>query len=70
MTSTISESVADQTAASPTTTVQSGPTVFVGNLSFSTTAEQVTELFGAEKVKSVRLIKKIWSVQGLWFCIF
>ena len=55
MTSTISESVADQTAASPTTaspttTVQSGPTVFVGNLSFSTTAEQVTELFGAEKV--------------------
>ena len=33
-----------------TTTTAIGPTVFVGNLAFSTTDEQITELFGAEKV--------------------
>lgn len=67
---TISEPVADQTSTSIATTVPSGPTVFVGNLSFSTTAEQVTQLFGAEKVKSVRLIKKFGRFKGYGFVSF
>ena len=36
--------------APSTTQIQSGPTVFVGNLLFSTTAEDVTKLFGEDKV--------------------
>lgn len=63
----------NQPAASTTATssIPAGPTVFVGNLSFSTNAEQLTELFGgAEKVQSVRLIKKYGRFKGYGFVSF
>lgn len=55
----------DQTAAIP-----SGPTVFVGNLPFTTSPEQVTHIFGVDKVQSVRLIKKFGRFKGYGFVSF